>query len=42
MCHYKRVQKNRKKGSKPLIAVPEEVVKISGIIFENHQRGSLV
>ena len=49
MCHYKREQKNpkktketkeqRKKWSKPLIAVLEEVVKISGIIFESHQQG---
>ena len=52
MCHYKREQKNpqktketkeqRKKWSKPLIAVLEEVVKISGIIFESHQQGSSV
>ena len=36
MCHYKRGQKKKKKKekpSKPLIAVMEEVVKISGIIF---------
>ena len=52
MCHYKREQKKpkktketkeqRKKWSKPLIAVLEEVVKISGIIFESHERGSSV
>ena len=51
MCHYKREQKNpkkqkkqrnKKKWSKPLIAIPEEVVKSSGIIFESHQRGSSV
>ena len=51
MCHYKREQKNqkkqnkknqKKKRSKLLIAVLEEVVKISGIIFESHQRGSSV
>ena len=40
-------QKNKKKKkkinrSKPLIAILEEVVKISGIIFESHQRGSSV
>ena len=49
MCHYKREKKKpkktketkeqRKKWSKPLIAVLEEVVKISGIIFESHQQG---
>ena len=52
MCHYKREQKNpqknkgnkkrKKKQSEPLITVLEEVVKISGIIFERHQRGSSV
>ena len=53
MCHYKREQKKKKtkakkkqqqqkKRSKPLIAVLEELVKISGIIFESHQRGSSV
>ena len=54
MCHYKREQKKKKKQkqkkkqqqqkkrSKPLIAVLEELVKISGIIFESHQRGSSV
>ena len=46
MCHYKREQKKQKKKkekqSKSLIAVLEEVVKISGIIFESHQRGSSV
>ena len=48
MCHYKREQKDKKnktkqkKRSKPLIAVLEEIVKISGIIFESHQRGSSV
>ena len=48
MCHYKREQKNsnkkqkQKKRSKPLIAVLEEVVKISGTIFESHQQGSSV
>ena len=53
MCHYKREQKtppknkgNKKekktKQSKPLITVLEEVVKIPGIIFESHQRGSSV
>ena len=53
MCHYKREQKQQKtkeqqakkkqkKRSKPLIAVLEEVVKISGIIFESHQRVSSV
>ena len=44
MCHYKREQKKKKKEkrSKPLIAVLEEVAKISGIIFESHQRGSSV
>ena len=53
MCHYKREQKNKKKTtkeqknkrkqkrSKPLIAVLEEV-KVSGIIFESHQRVSSV
>ena len=39
-------QKNKtqetKKGSKQLIAALEEVIKISGITFENHQRGSSV
>ena len=40
----KRTKKKNKKNkqSKPLIAALEEVVKISGIIFESHQRGSLV
>ena len=53
MCHYKREQKKtpknkgnkkekKKQRSKPLITVLEEVVKISGIIFESHQRGSSV
>ena len=52
MYHYKRDQKKtknkqetneqRKNRSKRLIAVLEEVVKISGIIFESHQRGSSV
>ena len=51
MCHYKREQKNKKKTkepkskkerSRPLIAVLEEVLKISCIIFESHQRGSSV
>ena len=53
MCHYKieqnkktKKQKNKKKKkekrSKPLIAVLEEVVKISGIICESHQRGRSV
>ena len=52
MCHYKREQKKQKqkkkkqqqqqKRNKPLIAVLEELVKISGIIFESHQRGSSV
>ena len=52
MCHYKREQqknpkrtkkkKKKKKRSKPSIAVLEEVVKISGIIFESHQRVSSV
>ena len=53
MYHYKREQKKtknktketneqRKNRSKRLIAVLEEVVKISGIIFESHQRGSSV
>ena len=54
MCHYKREQnkktktqkkkkKKRKKEKrrKPLIAVLE-VVKISGIICESHQRGRSV
>ena len=54
MCHYKReqnkktkTQKNKKKKRKkekrrkPLIAVLE-VVKISGIICESHQRGRSV
>ena len=49
MCHYKRQQKNpqktketkeqRKKWRKLLITILEEVVKISGIIFESHHRG---
>ena len=49
MCHYKREQKKNKKKNKnkrtktktrsrPLIAVLEEVVKISFIIFESHQQ----
>ena len=52
MCHYKREQKKKKtkkqkdkkkqKRRKPLVAVLEEVVKISGIIFESHQRESSV
>ena len=51
MCHYKRdknknktkkTKRTKQKRSKPLIAVLEEVVKISGIIFESHQRGSSV
>ena len=51
MCHYKREQKTPKnkrtkktqnKGIKLLIAVLEEVVKTSGIIFESHQQGSSV
>ena len=54
MCHYKREQKKKKqkqkkekqqqqkKRNKPLIAVLEELFKISGIIFESHQRGSSV
>ena len=52
MCHYKREQKNKKtkeqknkkkkKWSKPLIAILEEVFKISGIIHESHQQGSSV
>ena len=46
MCHYKREQKKKKtkkqKRSKPLVAVLEEVDKISGIIFESHQRESSV
>ena len=54
MYHYKREQKKKKQNktketneqrknrSKRLIAVLEEVVKISGIIFESHQRGSSV
>ena len=54
MCHYKREQKAQKKQknkrtekqkqkrSRPLVAVLEEVVKISGKIFECHQRGSSV
>ena len=40
---HKRTKKQKKqKRSKPLKAVLEEVVKISGIIFESHQRGSSV
>ena len=50
MCRYKREQKkpkkqkkkNKKNWSEPLIAVLEEVFKISGIIFEIQQRGSSV
>ena len=38
----KKKQNKKNKQSKPLIAALEEVVKISGIIFESHQRGSLV
>ena len=38
----KQKQTNKQKRSKPLIVVLEEVVKISGIIFESHQRGSSV
>ena len=38
----KNKKKNKKKRSKPSIAVLEEVVKISGIIFESHQRVSSV
>ena len=51
MCHYKREQKKKKtkkqkdkkkqKRNKSLVAVLE-VVKISGIIFESHQRESSV
>ena len=33
----KEQRKKTKKRSKPLIPVLEEVVKISGIIFESHQ-----
>ena len=36
----KKQNKKPKKWSKPLIFVLEKVVKISVIIFENHQRGS--
>ena len=47
MCHYKsekkkQEKKTKKKQSKLLIAVLEEIAKISGIIFESHQRGSSV
>ena len=38
-------QKNKEKKnkwSKPLIPILEEVVKISGMIFESHQEGSSV
>ena len=44
MCHYKSEKKKnkKKKQSKLLIAVLEEIAKISGIIFESHQRGSSV
>ena len=49
MYHYKREQKKTKeikkqkeKRSKSLVTVLEEVAKISGIIFESHQRGSSV
>ena len=49
MYHYKRKQKKTKetkkqkeKRSKSLVTVLEEVAKISGIIFESHQRGSSV
>ena len=38
----KKKKKKKKKRSKPSIAVLEEVVKISGIIFESHQRVSSV
>ena len=38
----KKTTTTKKKRSKPLIAVLEELVKISGIIFESHQRGSSV
>ena len=38
----KKKQQQQKKRSKSLIAVLEELVKISGIIFESHQRGSSV
>ena len=38
----KKKQQQQKKRSKPLIAVLEELVKISGIIFESHHRGSSV
>ena len=39
----KTKKKNKKqKRSNPLIVVLEKVVEISGIIFENHQRGSSV
>ena len=38
----KKQQQQQQKRNKPLIAVLEELVKISGIIFESHQRGSSV
>ena len=41
----KKTKKNNNKKtprSKPLIAALDEVVKISGIVFESHQRGSSV
>ena len=38
----KKQQQQQKKRNKPLIAVLEELFKISGIIFESHQRGSSV
>ena len=36
------MKKKKNKQSKPLIPVLKEVTKISGIIFESHQRGSSV
>ena len=38
----KTKHKKQRKRSKSLIPALEEVVKISGIIFESHQRGSSV
>ena len=38
----KNKKTKEKQRSKPLIAVLEEVVKMSGIILESHQRGSWV
>ena len=35
-------QRKKNKRSKPLIPILEEVVKISGMIFESHQEGSSV